>query len=271
MKKYLLLLVMLSVSFIHAQSPWTKEKNKAYVQLGVSGLFYNTAQIDGQKATLAGDYSDITTQIYSEYGLTNKMEALLILPLKSASFKANSGNTTEQLSGLGNITLGLKYKLYDQKWKISTGLQFQARTSKYDGTTGLSTDFNANTIIPYVSAGSSAGKWYYFGNIGYGYMTNDYSDYLKIGAELGYLVLPKGHLILALDSKNPVAKESAFLNNASKWPSYLDRQTYNAIGLKFNYEFSANKYGANIAGFGAFGNDNAPLSPTINFAVYAKL
>jgi hypothetical protein len=29
--------------------------------------------------------------------------------------------------------------------------------------------------------------------------------------------------------------------------------------------------GANIAGFGAFGNDNAPLSPTINFAVYAKL
>jgi hypothetical protein len=59
---------MLSVSFIHAQSPWTKEKNKAYVQI-VSGLFYNTAQIDGQKATLAGDYSDITTQIYSEYGL----------------------------------------------------------------------------------------------------------------------------------------------------------------------------------------------------------
>jgi hypothetical protein len=43
-----------------------------------------------KKATLAGDYSDITTQIYSEYGLTNKMEALLILPLKSASFKANS-------------------------------------------------------------------------------------------------------------------------------------------------------------------------------------
>jgi hypothetical protein len=78
--------------------------------------------------------------------LTNKMEALLILPLKSASFKANS--EIQQKLSIGHINLGLKYKLYDQKWKISTGLQFQARTSKYDGTTGLSTDFNANTIIP---------------------------------------------------------------------------------------------------------------------------
>lgn len=271
MKKYLLLLVLLSVSALQAQSPWTKEKGRAYVQLGMSALFYNTAQIDDQKTNLAGNYSDITTQIYSEYGISNKIEALLILPVKSARFRSNSGNKNESLSGIGNITLGLKYKIYDQKWKISTGLQYQAHTSKYDATTKLSTDFNATTFIPYLSAGSSDDKWYYFGNIGYGYMTNDYSDYLKISAEIGYLILPKGHLILALDTKNPVAKESAFLYNASKWPSYLDRQTYNAVGLKFNYEFSANKYGANIAAFGAFGNNNAPLAPTINFAVYAKL
>lgn len=270
MKKYLLLLVLLSVGTAKAQSPWTKEKGKAYVQLGISGLFYNTAQIDGNRTDLAGDYSDVTTQIYSEYGITNKLEALFILPVKFASFNSNVANTSNQLSGLGNITLGLKYKVYDQKWKISTGLQYQAHTSKFDSS-GLSTDFNANTFIPYLTAGSSAGKWYYFGNIGYGYMTNNYSDYLKIGAEVGYLILPKGHLIVALDTKNPVATESAFLNNPSKWPSYLDRQTYNALGLKFNYEFSPNKYGANIAAFGAFGNNNAPLAPTINLAVYAKL
>jgi hypothetical protein len=271
MKKQLVFLFFISIGFANAQSPWTREKGKVYAQLGVSGLFYNTAQIDGQKTNLAGDYSDVTTQIYSEYGISNEIEALVILPLKVAGFKSNSGNTTEQLSGLGNITLGLKYKFYDQKLKISTGLQLQANTSKYDLNTGLSTDFNATSLIPYFTIGSSNGKWYYFGNIGYGYMTNDFSDYLKIGAELGYLVLPKGHLILALDSKNPIAKESAFLNNESKWPSYLDRQTYNAVGVKFNYEFNANKYGANIGAFGAFGNNNAPLAPTINLAVYAKL
>lgn len=270
-KQILLVFVAVSAQFLHAQSPWTKEKGKAYVQLGVSGLFYNKAQIDGTNTTLAADYTDITTQLYSEYGITNNLEALLILPMKFASFETVANNTSGNLSGLGNLTLGLKYKIYDQKWKISTGLQFQANTSKSDPITGLSTDFNASTYIPYLSAGTSAGKWYYFGNIGYGYMTNNYSDYLKFAAEIGYNINPKGHLILALDTKNPVAKESAFATNSTRWPSYLDRQTYNAVGLKYNYEFSPDKYGANISAFGAFGNNNAPLTPSINFAVYAKL
>jgi hypothetical protein len=67
-------------------------------------------------------------------------------------------------------------------------------------------------------------------------------------------------LILALDTKNPIATEKTFTNNASRWPSYLDRQTYNAVGLKFNYEFYQSKY-ANISVFGTLGNDNAPLLP----------
>ncbi|MBC5838878.1 transporter family protein [Flavobacterium muglaense] len=271
MKKYILLFSLLGLQFANAQGPWTKEKGKAYVQLGVSGLFYNQAQIDGNKVAIDGDYSDVTTQLYSEYGITNNLEALLVIPMKFASYTGTTSNTTQNLSGLGNITLGLKYKLYDKDWKISTGLQFQANTSKFDSSTGLSTDFDASSFIPYVSAGSSAGKWYYFANVGYGYMTNDYSDYFKMGAEVGYQIIPKGHLIFALDTKNPVAKESAFANNNNRWPSYLDRQTYNAVGLKFNYEFIQNKYGANFSTFGAFGNNNAPLAPSINLAVYAKL
>jgi len=272
MRKYIIiLLVAVSAQFTQGQSPWTKEKGKAYIQLGVSGLFYNKAQINGINTTLAADYTDITTQLYSEYGITDKLEALLIVPIKFAGFETVANNTSRNLSGLGNLTLGLKYKIYNEKWKISTGLQYQANTSKNDLITGLSTDFNANTYLPYLSAGTSTGKWYYFGNIGYGYMTNNYSDYLKFAAEIGYNINPKGHLILALDTKNPVAKESAFTTNLTRWPSYLDRQTYNAVGLKYNYEFSPDKYGANISAFGAFGNDNAPLAPSINFAIYAKL
>jgi hypothetical protein len=42
---------------------------------------------------------------------------------------------------------------------------------------------------------------YYCGNIGYSYRTNNYSDYLKFATEVGYNITPKGHLILALDTK----------------------------------------------------------------------
>ena len=39
-KTILLASLISSVSF--AQSPWTKDKGKAYVQVGVTGLFYNS-------------------------------------------------------------------------------------------------------------------------------------------------------------------------------------------------------------------------------------
>ncbi|MGA9638634.1 hypothetical protein [Flavobacterium sp.] len=272
MKKHTRLILIGIVLFsttIQAQSPWTREKGKAYIQLGASGIFYNQAAIDGKTVDLNADYNDITSQLYTEYGLTDKLEGQLILPYKFISKKSTTDNTNIDLSGLGNITLGLKYKIYDQAWKISSGLQYIANTIAYNN--GVSTGFAANTWVPYVTAGTSIGKWYYYGNLGYGYMSNDYSDYLKFDGELGYNIIPKGHIILAFNSKNVVSKESAFYNENTQWLSYLDRQTYNALGLKLNYEFKPNQFGANFSVFGAFGNDNAPLAPSLNLGIYTKI
>jgi len=254
-----------------AQSPWTREKGKSYVQLGFTGLFYDQIQLDGEKEVLPNDISDITVQAYAEYGITNDLEAQLIVPFKSVSYESKIGSTSESLSGLGNVSLGLKYKLYDEKWKISSGLLYSANSITKDNDIGLTTGFNANTFLPYISAGSSVGKWYYYGNVGYGYMDNDYSDYFKATFEVGYEIIKNGHLMFILDTRNIVSKESAFDNDKFQWPSYLDRQTYNAVGFKGNYEFKKNKFGVNFAFIGATGIDNAPLAPTINFGLYTKL
>jgi hypothetical protein len=273
MKKILITICLMTITAqtINAQSPWTREKGKSYVQLGFTGLFYNQYQFDGKKINDNHKYSDVTVQAYAEYGITNNLEATLILPYKIVGRKSETSTHEESLSNIGNITAGLKYKFFDKEWKISGGLTFNANSINKDENKGLSTGFNANTIIPYVSVGSSKGKWYYFGNLGYGYMDNDYSDFFKATFEVGYEVIKSGHLILVLDSRNVVNKEKAFENDiATQWPSYRDRQTYNAIGVKGNYEFTKDKYGANFAVFGANGIDNAPLAPTLNFGVYAK-
>jgi hypothetical protein len=78
-----------------------KEKS---MQLGVSALYYNRAQIDGIPKTLAADNTDIATQIYTD-GLTNNLEALLVVPVKLASLNEIRTNTSRNLSGLGNVTL----------------------------------------------------------------------------------------------------------------------------------------------------------------------
>ncbi|MDQ5929752.1 MAG: hypothetical protein QG594_1533 [Bacteroidota bacterium] len=274
---YLTKLLTISLFFIsqlsEAQSPWTREKGKAYLQLGASGLFYDVAQIDGKKVELQTNFTDVTTQIYTEYGLTNRLEAQLILPYKFINAKDKITQVSQSLSGLGNLTLGLKYKLMDKNWKWSAGLQYTANTTTRAaiGANFLTTGYEANTLIPYTTIGTSKGKWYYFANLGYGYMSNNFSDYLKFDAELGYKITPKSHLILALNTKNAVVNEKAFDNNTNFWPSYLDRQTYDAFGLKYNYEFKPEKMGVNLAFYGAFGNNNAPYVPSSNLGVYFKI
>jgi hypothetical protein len=255
---------------ISAQSPWTKEAGKGYAQIGFSGIFYDKAVSDGKSKDLNADFKDITVQLYGEYGLTKDLEFQFILPLKAVSYTSKTGGSSESLTAIGNVSFGLKYKVYDKNWKISTGLLFSANSISKGRMVGLSSGFNAETFLPYVSAGTSNGKWYYFGNLGYGYMQNKYSDFLKISAEVGYNIIEKGHLIFVVDSKNVISKEDAFLTDSNQWASYSDRQTYTAVGLKFNYEFEKDKFGANFAALGAFNLDNAPAAPSINFGVYAK-
>ena len=268
--KIVIVMTLLSFHFSNAQSPWTREKGKAYVQLGFSGLFYNQiADENGDKVDLNADVADVTVQAYSEYGITNQLEVQLIVPIKTIGYQTDNSAVTQSFAGIGNITLGLKYKVFDKNWKISTGLQFSPRTSQIDEDSGISSGFDAVTALPYVTIGTSSGKWYYYGNVGYGYMTNDYSDYFRLNAEVGYNVIPKGHIILALDTRNIVSEEAAF--EQKQWFSYSDRQTYNALGLKLNYEFLKDKFGVNFSAFGAFGNKNAPLAPSINLAAYVKL
>ena len=272
MKKTAILFIFCAfgLQVVKAQSPWTREKGKAYVQLGLTSLMYDAVQFDGKRLENIGDFTDITVQVYSEYGITDKLEAQLILPYKKANY--DGAGVSESIAGLGNLSVGLKYKLSDKNWKISSGLLFSANSIKKDESLVVSsTGINASTFLPYVSIGSSYNKWYYFGNLGYGYMDNDYSDYLKASIEVGYNIIPRGHLMLVLDTRNPVTKEDAYLNDNTQWASHLDRQTYNAFGIKANYEFIQDKLGANFSTFGAFGIDNSPLSPTINIGVYTKL
>jgi hypothetical protein len=67
-------------------------------------------------------------------------------------------------------------------------------------------------------------------------MTNNYSDYLKFTAEVGYNIIQKGSLYSLF--KNPIVNEGAFNNFSNGLPIY--RQTYNAVGLKFFCKCTAN-------------------------------
>jgi alanine racemase len=87
--------------------------------------FYNKAQIDGINTTLSLIILILHKYIYGLF--SDNLEALLIIPMNSlASIRLQQIHL--EIFRLGNLTFGLKYKIYDQKWKISTGLQYQVNT-----------------------------------------------------------------------------------------------------------------------------------------------
>lgn len=277
MKKatFLIVLVNLFLTTTQAQGPWTKGKNKAYIQAGFSGIFYDKVRVNDKDIDLPVDISDVTTQLYSEYGITDNLDVSLILPFKTISGKSKVSGASESISGLGNLTLGLKYKVYDKDWKISAGLFYSANSGSKKEAIGFRTGYGANTFLPYITAGSSRGKMYYFANIGYGYMTNEYTDFLKVGGEFGYKFLEKTHVILNLDLKSALSKEKYFDSVENSFyqlsTTYIDKQQFFGVGLKINHEFISDKFGANVGAIGALSQNNLPLAPSFNLGVYYKL
>jgi hypothetical protein len=265
------LLSFLISPLLLAQSPWLQGKNNAFVQVGFSGIYYNEVKTSTETISGLANFRDVTIQLYSEYGISDKLDILAVLPYKFIGYDGILLPANENLTGIGNITLGLKYKICDGTWKLSAGLNYIGNSIKANADKGLRTGFESNTYLPYISIGSATGKWYYFGNLGYGYMSNNYSDYLKIGGEVGYKFIKNTHIIAITDLRNTF-NDATFENNSNYEATgfYLDGQKYLAAGLKLNHEFIADKIGANISTIGAFNLENAPNAPSINIGFYTK-
>ena len=110
MNKYIIATVfLLTVSVSFGQSPWTREKGKSYVQLGFTSLTYDAFQFNGNKTDTSGQISDLTIQAYAEYGLTDQLELLAVIPYKLITVEIPSSDS-DAISGIGNISVGFKYK-----------------------------------------------------------------------------------------------------------------------------------------------------------------
>lgn len=265
--------LLLCCQFLQAQSPWTNQKNHAFVQVGTSGIFYNFVRYNGNELDTKNSNYDITTQVYAEYGITDKLEATVILPYKFIGYKNITTNVSQSLAGFGNISLGLKYAIATKKIKLSTGLLYTTNSVKKDASIGLRTGFEAATFLPYITVGSGKNKWYYFANVGYGFMTNNYSDYVKIGGEVGYNIFKKVNLAVVAELRTPTSKESFFTTDNASYiatANYLDRQQYFASGLKLSYEFTKDKIGITASVIGAFALDNIPSAGSNNVGFYYK-
>lgn len=222
------------------------------------------------------DINDHTFQIYVEYGLAKKLELRAVVPFKVISIGPSSNIQANpvpagSLNGIENIGLGLKRGILDGDVKLSIGVDALANTFTNNDQLGLRTGFEGWTLLPYLSVGSGTKRTYFYAEAGYGFMTRNYSNFVKLNGEAGFKVLPRLWVAGTVDFRLP-EKNGTFFNTDAyqNTATYLNNQKYLGLGLKAAYDLIPDRVGLSASIIGVLSGENVPFSRSYNAGIYFK-
>ncbi|SEC42419.1 hypothetical protein SAMN04489761_2954 [Tenacibaculum sp. MAR_2009_124] len=275
MKDLKIIAAILFTGTLFAQSPWTKKKNEAYLQLSFSSISNYSELFGNPDYATDREITDNTLQLYTEYGLSDKTTLFGSVPLKMVQ----SGNPTLNIAitpegsetSLGNIQLGVKHNFYNKKWLISGQIGVEANTSTYTATSGLRTGYDAWTVTPLILVGRGFNNWYIQAFTGVDIRTNNYSSAYKLGGEVGYKAIDWLWVAGFLDGVASFQNgEVVIPTNNGLTGLYVNNQSYAAFGLKLIGEIN-DKFGTNVGIGGALGGRNVAKKPAFSVGFYYKL
>jgi len=279
--KYITLVfsLLLSTSFLYAQSPWTQEKGSGFGQLSIMAIpkyskFFVKDSSD--LFTTSREYSETSVQAYVEYGVIEGTTLVLDAPIKflSAGEKLlDSLGTTESgnLTSLGNVRFSVRQQIYNDGIAVAAQLGVEIPTGKYDDATGLRTGYDAWTFTPSVSVGSGLGKGYIFGYGGVGIRTNDYSNYFNVGFEGGYNIFEPFWAMLFFDVIQSFENgERLDPPNNVQTAFYVNNQEWASLGLKLLYNVNDNIGLTLSTTLAAFAANQVPASPSLSLGVFTE-
>ena len=206
--------------YAQAQSGWTREAKGFYVQASAahfsSNNYYTT---EGRLADQGSTFNTSALLIYGEYGISDRFTAIVDLPL----VRLNSFSTTETVGGVGNIQLGVKYKLL-KSFPLSLQVALDIPTNDGSNFAQSKTanafgefdeinlpisdgEFNVWTTLA-ASHGFKNGKTYASAFSSVNFRTEDFSNQFQAGVELGHLFFDKLYLIGKLKIQERLSSEN---------------------------------------------------------------
>lgn len=238
---------------------WAKEKTNFYVKLSAWYLEADEHFTEGTDTAPNTTQSLFNINVYGEYGITDRWTAILYAPFFTRATendrisKATGGVLSEggSINTIGDIDIAIKYGII-QNGKIALSAMLLLGLPTGESTPGgpnntLQTgdgEFNqmlrADLGIPLISGTTNV-----YGNVyaGYNNRTNDFSDELRLGAELGlgildskWWIIAKADAIQSMNNGVPAiasTSNSIFVNNAEVFSVTLETAVYltKSIGL----------------------------------------
>lgn len=274
MKKIIYLLFLTSTT-LYAGGPWANGKGHGYAQVGISLNYYHSIFSANGKTSLNRAVHDNTYQLYSEYGLTNKLSLIGFIPFKSLrTSEPPIGNPQNllpagSLNAFGNISVAGKYTFFDKNVHLAGQLLVETNTHSLKNQIGLRTGYSAWALVPSFLAGASSNKFYGFLNAGYAFRSNGYSEEVRADIEVGYQPAKQLWIALVFNNKFSMKNGAVAEGNVTQTAMYVNNQMYSAFGLKLAKGIG-DKYGINVSAYGAFAGDLVAAAPTFNGGVFYK-
>lgn len=257
-------------------SGWVKKKGQGYLKLNqfwvqTSGGYFNSdGVLDPMRMS-----SLFTSSLYGELGAGQKLSFEFYLPFYSRNelmISDDMGNISfeEGIGGFGDINLGLKQSLVEEESvalsltymvSIPTGItQGGTDGTLFTGDGDLNGLIKSDVGIPF-GFGKIGG--YVNANLGYNFRTQNFSDELWYGSELGLTAFESGFWLIArmmgisatqkgtTPGGIPFAGNVSFTNYSVEASMLLNKE----IGISANYV-------GNISG------SDVLITPAFNFGVF---
>ena len=271
---------LLFLNLAHAGGGWPAPKGGGYFKLNeyvIRSKYYYAP---------SGDIIDIATasiyisSLYGEYGLTNRLTGIAYVPFFSRATLNEqvdrNGNLIalgDAVNSFGDTDLSLKYALITNKPIVmSATITFGFPFGKSQGgsTQVLQTgDGEFNTMVSLeVSKGIHGGKGWINGLLAFNNRSNNFSDELRWGLEIGHKLGNKWTAGLKLYDVNS-------LNNGSDLETptngiFSNNIEYLAITPELNYSIKENFGISTSVGFAATGK-RILASPSYSLGVFMTL
>jgi len=287
--KNILLTFALSLSIfgsLLAGGPWPQPKGNGYFKLSEWWTIFDQHYTDSGLIDPNVTTGVFNTSIYAEYGFTDRITGILNAPILSRNYMNNlrSGTTNEiivngeAINTIGDIDLGVKYGLSKPGSSIPVALSLTLGLPTGNPSGGVegnlqTGDGEFNQLLQLDAGGGfKLGKLpaYTSAYLGFNNRTNQYSEEIRAGLELG-LASPNqklwitGKLNIVESLKNGATAETV-----SSTSLFANNTEFTSIALEAAY-FIKGGFGISAGAAGAIKGEIIAAAPSYTVGVFYNL
>ena len=241
-----MLVISLVIHFLTCSAfagPWPRKQGGAFIQLGFSSIGYDEVYGDNaKKSMLAADVRDNVVQALVDFGVTENITVMVMIPFKFISATPQAPNQSKVTnSGIGDIDVAIRRNWINKNgYALSTEVQLGVPTGDDGNSDGLFLGDGESNVAARILGGRSfyPSPLYVTVDVAYNFRSKGFSDDVFYNAEIGYgFAENRLFLIVLFSGRESTSTKPTPMNAATGLGLLTFNQEFTAIIPKALYKF----------------------------------